>query len=425
MTDPTPNTEQQLAIAAMLAHLRTTGNRPFLVLKGPAGTGKTFTMGFVVREFKRSIVFTAPTNKAVRVLREALTSDQYKPYCRTIYSLLGLQMQANGEVKELAKPEDPIDLNEYAAIVVDEAGMLGEGKDHTGIWKYILEAAEKFPRIKWIFMGDPYQLPPVGEVTSPVWLLPEPVELVKVMRQDNQILTLATHLRGMVEKPFAQLKLASDNDGEEGVWRCDGSGLETAILNHSDTFLKGESKAIAWRNVTVDKFNSMIRRELFADPLVYPWQPGDRITLLEPAKNLDGDIIGTTDEEGAVEKADRAPHPIHDLDCWRIVMRSDMNTSLTLWVLADTAKGKFELRKARLAAEARADRSKWKEFWAYVESFHKVRHAYAITAHRAQGSTYKRAFVSWRDILANPNRAEALRCLYVAATRPKKELYLG
>lgn len=420
-----PNTEQQLAIEAMLKHLRTVDNQPFLVVKGPAGTGKTFTTQFVIRDFKRPVVFTAPTNKAVRVLREALTSDSYKPYCRTIYSLLGLQMQANGEVKELARPEDPVDLNEFAAIWIDEGGMLGQGKDgKMGIWKYVLEAAQKHPKVRWIIMGDPYQLPPVGEDVSPVWQLPNILTLDKVMRQDNQILTLATHLRDMIDKPFGRLTLQSDNDGEEGVWKTDR--FEQAILNHADTFLKGtESKAIAWRNATVDRLNAMIRKELFADSLVCPWQPGDRITLLEPAKNFEGDLIGTTDEEGAVEKADVADHPFEGMKCWRIVMRSDLNTSMTLWVLHNIDKNRYELRKARLAAEARNDRSKWKDFWSFVESFHNVRHAYAITAHRAQGSTYKRAFVNWKDILVNPNVVEARRCLYVAATRPKKELYLG
>jgi exodeoxyribonuclease-5 len=78
-----------------------------------------------------------------------------------------------------------------------------------------------------------------------------------------------------------------------------------------------------------------------------------------------------------------------------------------------------------LAQAARADHRKWGAFWAFKEAFHKVRHSYAITAHRAQGSTYEAVFVDWRDILTNRNRGEAFRCLYVACTRPKKELYLG
>lgn len=425
-TPMTPNPEQTLAIASMLAHARTTGDDPFLVLKGPAGTGKTFTMQLVRQEFKGRCMFTAPTNKATRVLRENLNQNGAREECRTIYSALGLQMQANGEVKELAKPEEDIDLSDYRMIVVDEAGMAGRGtREKPGLMHYIEQASALHPRVRWIFMGDPYQLPPVGEPLSPVWGLPHVIELTKVMRQDNQILKLVTSIRELVEKPFAQLRLADDNDGEEGVWALPGGRLDTAILNHAQTFLKGESKAIAWRNVEVDRLNRLIRQELFADSLAYPWQPGDRITLLGPAKDFGGDVIGTTDEEGVVEKCDVADHPQFGLPCYRIVMRSDMNTSLTLWVLHESAQNKFAHRKARLAEEARRERSKWREFWEFVDSFHPVRHAYAITAHRAQGSTYTRAFVSWRDILKNQNRGEAMRCLYVAASRPKKELYLG
>lgn len=421
----TPNSEQQLAIDAMLAHLRATGDDPFFTFKGPAGAGKTFCTAFVANAFKRKMVFTAPTNKAVRVLREALTRDDFKPHCCTIYSLLGLQMTPNGEIKELRKRDEEVDLSDVAAVIVDEAGMVNSEL----LKVHITTASKMFPRIRWVFMGDPYQLPPVGEMNSPIWELPKGTEITQIMRQDNQILTLSVHLRGMVAKPFGKLQLVDDNDGEEGVWKV--ANLEQAILNHAESFRKGESKAIAWRNVTVDGLNAMIRKELFADPVAYPWQPGDRVTLLEPANDTTGDkkvIVGTTDEEGAIEKADVAPHPVHgEFQCWRLVVRSDLNRSMTLWVMQDTPANKraFENRKARLSAEARANPRNWAAFWDFVESFHKVRHAYAITAHRAQGSTYQRAFVKWTDILVNPNRAESMRCLYVAATRPRKELYLG
>lgn len=421
MTAPTPNEEQTAAIQAMLTHLRTTSDKPFFTFQAPAGAGKTFSLGFVANEFKRRMIFTAPTNKAVRVLRESLTRDDFKPFCTTIYSTLGLQMMPNGEIKELRKREEEVDLSDVAAIAVDEAGMVPSALLH----EHIAAAADQYPKIRWIFMGDPYQLPPVGEATSPVWELPVDAVLTKVMRQDNQILNLSVHLRDMVQKPFGKLNLHNDNDGEEGVWLT--NNLKQAILNHADTFLRGESKAIAWRNLTVNDLNATIRQELFEQPLMFPWQAGDRVTLLEPAKGLEDDIIGTTDEEGVIERCDDAEHPVHeDFRCWRLTVRSDLNRSMTLWVLKPSESGKFELRKSRLAAEARTGGGRlWGEFWGFVESFHKIRHAYAITAHRAQGSTYQRAFVSWRDILANPNRGEAMRCLYVAASRPKKELYLG
>lgn len=416
----TPNSEQAAAIAAMLQHARETGNDPFFKLEGPAGTGKTFTAKFVVKEYKRRVIFTAPTNKAVRVIRDALRSNDYRPDCRTIYSLLGLQMLPNGEVKELKKRDEEVDLSEYNLVFVDEWSMVNKV-----LMEHINVASKMYPKIRWIFMGDPYQLPPVGEQNSPVAALTKGATLTKIMRQDNQILVLASHLRQMVEKPFGKLSLLDDNDGEEGVWALAGGRLDQAILNQAASFRQGASKAIAWRNVEVDRLNRLIRQELFADSLVYPYQPEDRITLLGPAKDLDGEMMGTTDDEGAVEKCDIADHPDHELKCYRIVMRADSNTSMTLWVLHPDAKNKFELKKARLAAEARANPRNWGAFWDFQDAFAPVRHAYAQTAHRAQGSTYDRAFVSWRDILLNPNRIEALRCLYVAATRPRKELYLG
>ena len=99
---------------------------PFRVLKGYAGAGKTFMLRQLPDRMKGRIVWTAPTNKATKCLREALTADDYKPDCRTIYSLLGLRLEANGEVKELSQPEDPVDLSTYRLVVVDEAFMLNK-----------------------------------------------------------------------------------------------------------------------------------------------------------------------------------------------------------------------------------------------------------------------------------------------------------
>jgi hypothetical protein len=206
------------------------------------------------------------------------------------------------------------------------------------------------------------------------------------------------------------------------------------LAERAGEFLTGTSKCIAWRNITVDRFNNLIRRELFAEHDVYPWQPSDRIAMLGPIQDLlrvneqtsEHPRVAHTDDEGVVETADRARHPLYEeFDCWRILCRYDDNRSATLWALHSSQKAKFESRVARMAADARTNSRLWKDFWAFKEAFHPIRHAYAITAHRAQGSTYERAYVSWRDILRNQSRSEAYRCLYVAVSRPRKELVLG
>jgi exodeoxyribonuclease-5 len=416
------NDEQQSAIATMEAFLSSAED--FFLLIGPAGTGKTFTMKELVRRVKGRMIFTAPTNKATKVLREVFYNedlgDAYEPECRTIFSLLGLQMKTTGEVKELAHPEDPVQLSRYKAVVVDEASMI-----NSNLWKYIKETARD-QKIKFIFMGDPAQLPPVGETASPVWGIEKASTLTKVMRHDNQILALATNLRKVVDHPAPSLALFSDNENGEGVWRLPLYSFEEHIAAEAEAgnfSAVGKVKAIAWRNVTVDKLNVLIRRKIFSEP--GDFFPGDRIIMMEPAKSFDGDIVATTDAEGTIERSQEAYHPMYgEFKCYRLVVLMDEGSPVTLWVLHPASAVAYHKKVAALADYAKANRRLWKDYWAFRESFHSIRYGYAITAHRAQGSTYDKVYVNTADILANRNRGEAFRCLYVACTRPRKQLVL-
>ena len=186
------NLEQGTAIEKIESFLRDPSQQ-FFLLAGSAGTGKTHCMKALVERIRGKLVFTAPTNKATKVLREALTTDSYKPDCRTIYSLLALRLEANGEIKELTVPEDPVDLMSYRAIIVDEASMINQA-----LFRFIKQVANE-QNLKFIFLGDFCQLPSVKESRSEVWNNANAVaELSRVMRHDNAILRLATHLRGLV-----------------------------------------------------------------------------------------------------------------------------------------------------------------------------------------------------------------------------------
>jgi len=153
--------EQGTALEAITDFLRDP-EKQFFLLGGYAGTGKTYCIQHLVGLVRGRLIFTAPTNKATKVLRDTLTTDQYKPETRTIYSLLGLRLEANGEVKELTVPEDPLDLTQYRAVIVDEASMI-----NANLMRFIRQTADT-QNVKFIFMGDPAQLPPVGEARSPV-----------------------------------------------------------------------------------------------------------------------------------------------------------------------------------------------------------------------------------------------------------------
>lgn len=416
------NPEQSAAIDSMLAFLAD-GAAHFFLLDGPAGTGKTYCVQELVNRVKGRLIFTAPTNKATKVLRDTLTKPEYRPECRTIYSLFGLRLEANGEVKEITVPEDPVDLTQYKAVIVDEASMVNRN-----LMKFIRQTAVD-QRIRFIFLGDASQLPPVGESYSPVWDEAEDVaKLTTVVRHDNQILALATAIRKVIGHPAPRIKLDSNNADGEGVWRLDGRAFEARIMDSVDQGLfsrPNKAKAVSWRNVTVGALNRRIRDRIFDNPTA-PWLPDDRVIVIEPAKDLEGNIIATTDDEGTVLRAEEGWHPVWaEFKVWRVSLTTDDNRTIVLQVLHEASKAAFEHKSAEMASAAKVERRRWKDYWEFREAFHKLRHGYAITAHRAQGSTYEEVFVDWRDILLNSNKTEAFKCLYVACTRAKKRLYLN
>lgn len=416
------NPDQQAAVAAMLEHINN-GNDPFFLLQGPAGTGKTFCVKDLVNKLRGRMVFTAPTNKATKVLRESIQTDDYRPDCRTIYSLLGLRLEANGEIKELTTPEEPLDLTKFLAVVVDEASMV-----NSKLWGYIKDTARS-QGIPFIFMGDPAQLPPVGEARSPVWSVTNKAELTKVMRHDNEILKLATAIRMKVDHPAPTVKIETAHADGEGVWAISSAAFYDRIADYARAgeFSKPNSaKAIAWRNVTVEQLNTFIRKHIFDNAHETRWLEGDRIIMLEPAKDMEGENMASTDDEGTVTRVVESYHPLYgEFKCYVLSVTFDDNRTGSVWLLHEQSQFAFNREVERRAMEARANGKLWKKFWEFKSAFHSARHAYAITAHRAQGSTYMYAFVDYRDILLNRNRQEAFRCLYVGCTRPKRRLYLA
>ncbi len=422
---PMLNTDQSTALASILSWLGDSAAQPFYVLRGFAGTGKTFTVQELRKQFRGRIVFTAPTNKATKVLRATLRAPDYSPECRTIYSLLGLRLEPNGEVQELKVPDDPIDLSLFRLVVVDEGSMVNKL-----VLGYLQDTLQQFPGLRVLFMGDPAQLPPVGERESPIWGFEQSSTLNKVMRHDNQILTLATAIRKIVDHPAPSLKLADDYDDNGGVWKVSKQAFlgNIAAMAKSGELTSGSAKAIAWRNATVDTYNRVARASIFGSEEARKsfWLPGDRLIFTAPAKDFNDEVVATTDDEGLVERVAVERHPIaEEVLCYRITVQVDDGPLVVAWAVHPDGQATYTRRVEELAEAAKADSRKWKDFWTFKENFHSVRHAYAITAHRSQGSTYDTALVDYQDILVNRTRHEAFRCLYVACTRPRKNLILG
>ena len=235
--------DQQTALAAV-EHFVADPQRSVLLLKGYAGTGKTFLLRGIAQYLtsqQRSVRGMAPTGRAARVLAEkaglrATTIhkaiynyeklEEYEPETdhkdETFKYYFGLK--ANGDPVQ-SRQFDPKD----AVYLVDEASMISNAYSEGEFFRFgsghllndLLEYAWLNLGRKIIFVGDPAQLPPVTESLSRALDVAEleqllgkgrvvEVEMTEVIRQQegSGILSHATMLRkGIQQQSYTHLDL--------------------------------------------------------------------------------------------------------------------------------------------------------------------------------------------------------------------------
>lgn len=396
------NSDQVRALAKINEWL--SSDKQYFALRGFAGTGKS-TLMKELSKLPFNFYFSAPTNKATKVLSEFLGVK-----CKTTYSLLGLRMVAEEDKRVLSATDVP-ELGANPILVIDEAGML-----QRNVVDLLISLGYRV-----LFVGDPAQLNPIGEIISTAWRLAgnNKVTLRKVERFDNELLHLSTALRDCLKNKTWRSPIVSANNGKEGVFILPRTKFEETLtklqLTDWDT-----TKVCCWRNRTVDGYNNIIRDALgFTDDYCI----GDRILLASPL-TIFGNILAYTDEEFIIKSIGRR---VFSFDTFSIdAYVFDVGRDFMLHVPVDS--NAYTRHASRLASIASLEKNTsarkiaWKAYWTFVETFSQVRYGYALTAHRLQGTTVQNIFVDQADILANPNKPEAFRCLYVAATRPKLTL---
>ena len=423
--------DQQAAVETILEFVADDFANEMLV-EGPAGSGKTSAIRVTVDELPEEVrertVVCAPTNKAVKVARELSggTIDT-----TTIFKLLSLSPQANGEVKEIRQGDAYEErMSKIDLVLLDEASMNG-----SVLRPYIHRAIQDFGT-KFVYIGDRYQLPPVNEPEGDIsWVfrqVPRKIVLDKVKRHDNAILNLATHLRNVMDNQCRGLKIVDDfNDVDGGVEvfsrgrQFDERILDTwnMLKEHDDRDFSGH-RMLAWRNDRVHGYNDLVRETIYGrrEARDNPLMVGERIVVCNPVQSLqdDNETLMHTDEEGFIEQISISRHPKYEeVECFKmVVLRESTNTVCGMytptpagWKVVNRMLNHFKQKATR------EDRTFWGAFWRLKELMNDVRPCHGLTTHRSQGSTFREVFVDADDILCNPSRREALQSLYVAITR--------
>jgi exodeoxyribonuclease-5 len=454
------NSDQGLAFVKLVNYIRNPTDRSIYVLRGWAGTGKTFCVSLLVnyllKELYRDkgwyrIAVTGPTNKSVRVIRRS--SDIYDPRVsfQTIHKLLGLKEKINpdGRQEFVNDPGFQPRISKIKLLIIDEISMLNDD-----LFEKIVKHREN---IKVICMGDPAQIPPVGkpdcipfreELAEEYGI--KTLELKTIMRQklDNPIISSSVKIRENINETCSGiLPQTITNKSGEGIefLNLSDPGVRKNIPSYMEKYFKTKrfeedseyAKVIAWRNKTVSTMNTLVRRVIYGEEKISEkLLVGEKLIVNNPYI-VSGIVVFNTNDEFTVDsfKIKTRKTKVEDLEVdlkyyEAIVWFLDDNNSRhedTVEILHEDSEYDFK-RIANIlkniAIQKKGKDKSWIAYYNFLREFTDVSYAYCITAHKSQGSTYEVSFVMEDDIEMNWNVIERNRIKYTAYTRASKKLYV-
>lgn len=374
----TPSDAQAAVIRAIVEWYRSPiGPREFY-LAGYAGTGKTTIAQVIASRFNGQVVFAAYTGKAAAVLREKGCGN-----AQTIHGLIyrprevartAKRTKADGTEEEFTVRELAFDLHGAGLadprmrqlVIIDECSMVGAkiGTDLLGFRKPVL------------VLGDPAQLPPVGD--GGFFTSGEPdAMLTEIHRQKEGcgILDIATAVRTGVP-----LRCRSYEESmvlpRTSMWTVDPLEFDQVIVG---------------TNKTRRAMNRRIRMRLGREGK-YPVE-GDRLICLRNNHRI-GLMNG---EQVEVVKVERF---VRDLNMLEMIVEKD---GAAISVKAPLHYFDEEPGEAPWSG----DNYTFFDF------------GYAITCHKSQGSQWPRVLVINESSVF---RSDAARWLYTAVTRASKQV---
>lgn len=466
-----PYTDEQLIAIEKCINFTYTNNVVY-ILEGAAGTGKSTLLPAIIRDRKKigSVCVSAPTHKAKRVI-EKFTNIKGK----TVHQLL--KLRPNYNLDDFDINNIPFDtsgrgeelLRNYSLVVIDEYPMI-----NSALATY-LEQRAKYFNTKILYVGDPYQLPPVKEQGSLISRKYGKVTLYTIMRQDtdNPSLKVLDMCRNDIRtgrsdaiKYLYHTRKHIVNDKGFQVYLSnnlsDLADFQQALVDDftSREFQKdiNHCKFTAYTNDNILEWNKYIRDHV----LDYPNEMITKDDLLTAYSTIVDEFntpIITNSEDyiiyynGKMSEIYNYIHKSYDIEGYlvKLVDVSSGEPSQKSLFIVDTNKPLNKDRFLRVWNERlqTAKRTKqWKsEYYSFknehllAESLYDLDnkllvskdldYGYALTTHKTQGSTYGNIYVNLYDMVYSKrgipyyNKDLRNRLLYVALSRARnKQLIL-
>ena len=363
-----------------------------LITGGP-GTGKTtalLTLIDLLEEYGMQVLLCAPTGRAAKRMSQLCQRE-----AKTLHRLLEAGFDENGRMAFQRKRENPLDCD---VVVVDEASMLD-----LALAAALLDALK--PHTRLVLVGDADQLPPVGAGSLFSDLLAckgiARVCLTQVFRQaqDSEII-LNAHLINAGEVPALR---RNTGDFYFSSAASSDSAIQTVVslmthripnyfgIETGDIQVICPSRQMACGTVNLNK----LLQEALNPPAAgkketnfgaATFRVGDRVMQIR--NNYD--MLWQYTDTGEVGTG---------------IYNGDTGTIVALDPAARVLTVRFDDREAEYP----------------FEQLGELEHAYAVTAHKSQGSEYEAVII---PVYAAPERLLSRNLLYTAVTRAKRLLVL-
>ena len=437
------------------------------ILRGYAGTGKT-TMVKVVADYitqSRNMYLMAPTGRAARVLSQK-TKRMATTIHKAIYEGTCLVSKVTKDIAEtefkLFFPISESKQDGKNVVIVDEASMLCSRKIKHELYKFgsdnLMEDLLTFIRPgfggKVIFVGDPAQLPPVGESVSNALraeyfqkqgLKVMEAELTEVLRQKNDsiILKNAMMIRDLLKKDKRNSLVFEEK--KDDVETISANCFLEKYLDYRKKSDKNDSVVICFSNKSASRYNRAIRTDLYGKDV--PVRENDVLMIIQNNYNLgrmNGEFVpvlsvGERTQQSApvyVQVGGVKQRKIITLNFVQVTVTNGLGNPCLCMLLEDllnSDKPELSIDETRALyinfcmrhPELRQGTQQFSLVLMQDAYYNAIRakYGYAVTGHKCQGGEWGKVFVDYTGRTGLDN--DSLRWAYTATTRAQKTLYVA
>ena len=434
------NEEQQEAFEDILTFIQNGNHKDeYYCLSGKAGTGKTFVLAKVVESLpRRRFITAAISHKAKENLFERINGNNVEPM--TIAGVLGMKM--NPETGEFVRDEYATDIpiSEADILIVDECSMINEE-----VIEYIKK--KKLHRTVVIYAGDIGQIRPIRDSKhsklndiSPVFKSPNRSQLKIRVRQGegNPILEDMDYYWDATQNLSPNLKnlLREDKSNDIGsiIYR---NNMRQVLEDNIETFKAAIQtnntnliKVVTARNEIREKINRIVRKLIWGAENLPEYAVGD-LMIMQEGHKLEDEIIENSLEFSIINfQPIVVPIGEYNFKAFQLTGLCNSGRKISLPVISKEDKAMFQRLCDKLFKEAREEvgirrKRAFENAWEVAKYFAKAEHAYGISTHKAQGSSYDNVIVNLTDMLTFPvNKQEIASLIYTGGTRARKNVIM-